>query len=270
MTNAIEKEESSYRLIVLLAAAFSAVLLLVIVSVITEPAPANNTEIRVADVLFDRSLSIYPFTIQNLMWLMFFLCAGEIWVRWTRASQEIAQIERNLLSDDEFMLYRSKDLVPIYQSISADKTSSQYYLQRIVKRIITQFQISRNAEQANTLMNSSLELIQHEVDLKYNITRYLVWLIPTLGFIGTVIGIALALSAAGNMPDIQDSAAIKIWVAQITIALGVAFNTTLVALIMSAILVFLMNIAQGREEKALNLVGQYCLDRLVNRLIDKD
>ena len=100
--------------------------------------------------------------------------------------------------------------------------------------------------------------------------RYLVWLIPTLGFIGTVIGIALALSAAGDMPDISDSAAIKAWVALITIKLGVAFNTTLVALVMSAVLVFCMNLAQGREEKALNQVGQYCLDRLVNRLIAAD
>ena len=96
--------------------------------------------------------------------------------------------------------------------------------------------------------------------------RYLVWLIPTRGFIGTVIGIALSLSIAGDMPDIGDSAAIKGWVALITIKLGIAFNTTLVALIMSAGLVFFLHIAQGREEKALNQAGQYCLDRLVNRL----
>jgi len=100
--------------------------------------------------------------------------------------------------------------------------------------------------------------------------RYMVWLIPTLGFIGTVVGIALALSSAGVMPDITDSDAIKAWVAVITIKLGIAFNTTLVALIMSAALVFCMNIAQGREERALNLIGQYCLDRLVNRLIATD
>ena len=38
------------------------------------------------------------------------------------------------------------------------------------------------------MFNSSMELYQHETELRYNLLRYLVWLIPTLGFIGTVAG----------------------------------------------------------------------------------
>lgn len=266
----LEKEESYYRLIVLLATSFIALVIIILASMFSDAQSANSTELRMIDILFDRSAPTYPFTIQNVMWFFFFVCAGEIWVRWQRATQEIAQIDRGLMSDDDGALYRSKDLVPIYQAILADKVSSQFYLQRVIKRIIMQFQITRSTDQANNLMNSSLELMQHEVDLKYTMVRYLVWLIPTLGFIGTVVGIALALSSAGDMPDISDSAAIKAWVALITTKLGVAFNTTLLALIMSAALVFCMNLAQGREEKALNQVGQYCLDRLVNRLIAAD
>ncbi|MDZ7904316.1 MAG: hypothetical protein U5L01_18115 [Rheinheimera sp.] len=94
MTNGIEKEESSYRLLVLLASSFAAVLFIVIASVTTEPAPSGNTEILIADMLFDRSQRLYPFTIQNIMWLFFFICAGELWVRWTRATQEISQLDR--------------------------------------------------------------------------------------------------------------------------------------------------------------------------------
>ncbi|MFA3792431.1 MotA/TolQ/ExbB proton channel family protein [Aliiglaciecola sp. SL4] len=266
----LEKEESYYRLVVLLAMSFIAFVIIIVGFVLTEKQPSTSTEMRLADILFDRSGPSYPFTIQNVMWLFFFICAGEIWVRWQRATQEINQINRGLISDDEDALYRPKDLGPIYQAIKADNLGSRFYLQRLIKRIILQFQLSRSTEQANNLMNSSLELMQHEVDLKYTMVRYLVWLIPTLGFIGTVIGIAMALSSAGDMPPLSDSDAIKDWVAVITIKLGVAFNTTLLALIMSAALVFFMHLAQGREEKALNLVGQYCLDRLVNRLIAAD
>jgi hypothetical protein len=35
---------------------------------------------------------------------------------------------------------------------------------------------------------------------------------------------------------------------------------------MAAILVFLQNLIQGREENTLNKSGQYCLDNLINRL----
>lgn len=263
----LEKEESYYRLVVLLSVTFCAVIFILIISLLTDVIASTSTELRLIDVLFDRSGPTYPFTIQNVMWLFFAICAGEIWVRWHRATQEILQLDRGLMTDDDTVLYRSKDLVPIYQLIKADKVSCNFYLQRLISRVIMQFQITQDTGQANNLMNSSLELMQHEVDLKYNMTRYLVWLIPTLGFIGTVVGIALALSTAGDMPDISDSVAIKAWVALITIKLGVAFNTTLLSLMMSAGLVFAMHLAQGREEKALNQVGQYCLDKLVNRLI---
>jgi len=264
--NFLEKEESSYRLFVLLAALFATVILIVAVSMTTEPLKEVSTTLRIVDILFDRSSNLYPFTVQNVMWLFFFICAGEIWVRWQRANTETLQMERGLVSDDPKALYRSKDLTGIFHALEEDKNSAHFFLQRLIRQVILQFQITNNSDQANSVMNTSLELIQHEVELKYNMVRYLVWLIPTLGFIGTVIGIALSLSNAGDMPDITDSAAIKGWVALITIKLGIAFNTTLVALIMSAGLVFFLHIAQGREEKALNQAGQYCLDRLVNRL----
>jgi flagellar motor component MotA len=99
--------------------------------------------------------------------------------------------------------------------------------------------------------------------------RYFAWFIPTLGFIGTVIGIALALSTAGNPPDVGDSEALREWMQALTRDLGVAFNTTLVALMLSSVLVLLMHIAQEMEELALNKSAQYCLDNLINRLWTK-
>jgi biopolymer transport protein ExbB/TolQ len=92
--------------------------------------------------------------------------------------------------------------------------------------------------------------------------RYITWLIPSLGFIGTVIGIMLALNYAGDRANVQSPDMLY----QVTERLGVAFSTTLLALVMASILVFLQNIIQGREETALNRAGQYCLDNLINRL----
>ena len=62
--------------------------------------------------------------------------------------------------------------------------------------------------------------------------RYVVWAIPTLGFIGTVLGISLALAFAGAV-DLQDPNLL----AELTKRLAVAFDTTLLALVMSAVLV---------------------------------
>ena len=113
-----------------------------------------------------------------------------------------------------------------------------------------------------SVLNSSLELYLHEIDLRYSIMRYLTWLIPSLGFIGTVMGIMFALQYAG----IPANAESEDFLYQVTSRLGVAFTTTLLALIMSAVLVLLQSIIQAKEERALNAAGQYCLDNLILRL----
>lgn len=266
--NQLEVNEQKYRLIMVLIAIIITIIFVGLFALVLSPADAQNGEVRIGDVLFDRSSKLFPLTLQNLMWLMFFIGLGEIWVRYDRAGKELKQIQHNLLPENDDALLRAKDLIPIYQKFKDNKSSRNYFAQRIIKRIILQFQVSKSIDQANNLMNSSLELMQHEIELKFNMLRYLVWLIPTLGFIGTVIGIALALSEAANMPDVTASAEIKTWLGLLTTKLGLAFNTTLVALIMSSILVFLLHIVQAREEMALNSTGQYCIDNLINKLYE--
>lgn len=229
----------------------------------------NPGQINAAGILLDRSSSIYPWTIQNLMWILFFVGLADVLMRFVAGGRELRQMSLHLLPEDDETMLRSQDLGEIYTRARPSPVGGTHFLQRLITRIILQFQSSRSVDQSNALLNSSLELLQHEIDLKYNMMRYMVWLIPTLGFIGTVIGIALALRDAGAMPNLAEQAALSEWLQGVTGSLALAFNTTLVALILSAVLVFLLHVAQGREESALNRAGQYCLDNLINRLYEK-
>lgn len=208
--------------------------------------------------------SNYPLSIQNLMWIVFFVGLGELFVRYREAMAEMGQIRRSYLPEDERTMLRATDLGPIYKRVKESDGGDVRFLPRLIHRVILQFQASRSVDQANNLLNSSLEMYLHEIDLRYNMLRYVMWLIPTLGFIGTVVGIANALGFAGSArfddPEL---------LAKLTFRLGVAFFTTLLALLMSAVLVFLMHIIQAREERSLNLAGQYCLDNLINRLYER-
>ena len=269
------KAEFQYRVNVALGALSIGALFVGILSLALPAPPLYDAaqaqaagRLSVAAVLLDRGSPIYPLTIQNAMWLIFFLGLGELWMRFAAGSYEVRMLQASLLPEDEETMLRAKDLTPLYRRLKSSPGIERRFLPRLIRRVILQFQSSRSIDQANVLLNSSLDLLQHEIDLKYNMLRYIMWLIPTLGFVGTVVGIALALADASAMPDITDSAAIKAWVATLTSSLGVAFNTTLLALLMAAALVFLMHIAQGREEAALNNSGQYCLDNLINRLYE--
>ncbi len=216
-------------------------------------------------LLIDRERETYPVTVQNVMWLVFMVGLGELLVRLREALAERRQLAAGYLPEDETTVLQAPDLRQIYartrEAMRSGRGGTGRFLPRLIQRVALQFQNSRSVEQASMLLNSSLELFLHEIDLHYSMTRYIIWLIPSLGFIGTVIGISLALAFAGQV-DLQDPGLLG----ELTKRLAVAFNTTLLALVMSAVLVLVQHIVQAREEGVLNEVGQYCLDNLINRL----
>ena len=218
-----------------------------------------------AVVLLDYKQATYPLTVQTVMWIVFALGIGELIVRARETAAERAELARHYLPEDETTVLQSLELRRIYATARAamrpNSPSYGRFLPRLIQRVVTQFQTNKSVDQANALLNSSLELGLHEIDLRYMMIRYVIWAIPALGFLGTVLGIALALAYAGSA-DLQDPALL----AGLTERLAVAFNTTLLALCMSAVLVLVQHVVQAREERALNQAGQYCLDNLINRL----
>jgi biopolymer transport protein ExbB/TolQ len=218
-----------------------------------------------AVTLLDRTRSTYPLTVQNLTWLAFGLGVGELIVRARDARAERAELHKGYLPEDETTVLQAPELRRIYARARASgyaiSPAHERFLPRLIHRVVTQFQTSRSVDQANALLNSSLELFLHEIDLRYSLVRYIIWVIPALGFIGTVMGISLALAYAGAV-DLQDPSLLS----GLTQQLAVAFDTTLLALVLSAVLVLIQHVVQAYEERSLNQVGQYCLDNLINRL----
>jgi biopolymer transport protein ExbB/TolQ len=213
------------------------------------------------EILLDADADFWPFTVQNVMWVALFIGFGELFLRWSAASDEESQLKRGYLPTDGQQL-NSDLLGRIKEGITSRRFGRAAFLPRMISRTIDQYTVSGKEDQAISVLNSSLELYMHEIDLRYSLLRYLTWLIPSLGFIGTVMGIMFALQYAG----VPANAESEDFLYQVTSRLGVAFTTTLLALIMSAVLVFIQSLVQAKEERALNEAGQYCLDNLILRL----
>lgn len=221
-----------------------------------------------AAILLDKRVGgNFPVSIQSVTWIVFFLGLGTVIQRWLETRHEAAWLNVDLLPKDPSVVLERPDLGEIYRR-SKNIPLHQGFLSQLVRRVIQQVQVSNSVELGTTVLNSSLDLFHHEIDLRYNIIRYIMWLIPTLGFIGTVIGIADALNFVGLIPSGED-----IPMDELTAKLGVAFYTTLLSLLLAGLLVFTVHLAQGFEEATLNETGQYCLDNLINRIYlgqDKD
>lgn len=200
----------------------------------------------------------FPFTIQILMIMLWALGIGEAFFRFREPAREEHARGLRLLPEDERTVLVESDLPGIRQRALADVDLRASFLCSSVDQCIIHFQANKAADQSHHVLSSLLELEMHRVDLRYTLLRYLSWLLPTIGFIGTVIGIALSLKFIG-LHGVSD-------LTTITQKLGIAFNTTIMALVMSSVLVFFTQFAQRREETAINASADYCLRNLINRL----
>jgi hypothetical protein len=214
---------------------------------------------RAGSMLLDSQSTIfmYPFTVQNTELMVFFVGLGEIYIRWRIALRELGFLKMAYLPEDDATVLQAANLGHIRRKVISHFDGEHGFLPGLIDLCILQFQASRSVDQTVSVLNSTLELISHRVDLRYSMLRYIVWVIPTLGFIGTVVGISDAIYKVDPVsPDLK----------KITSSLGVAFDTTLVALCLSAILVFLLHAVQSKEEMSVNLAGHYTLKNLINRL----
>ena len=59
----------------------------------------------------------YPFTLQNVMWLMFWVGCGELWVRFNQARLELQQIAKSYLPEEDEVVLRAQDLGDLYQKV---------------------------------------------------------------------------------------------------------------------------------------------------------
>lgn len=83
----------------------------------------------------------------------------------------------------------------------------------------------------------------------YSLVRTITWAVPILGFLGTVIGITMAIT--NITPDQLESS-----LPEVTAGLGVAFDTTALSLSLSMVLVFLTFLIERSEQSILSRIEQ--------------
>lgn len=93
----------------------------------------------------------------------------------------------------------------------------------------------------------------------YSLVRTVTWAIPIVGFLGTVVGITMAI--ANVTPEQLDSS-----LPEVTSGLAVAFDTTAQALGISIVLVFATFLIERGEQSVQNDVEQFGIDHLVPSL----
>ena len=139
------------------------------------------------------------------------------------------------------------------------------FLVNRVLRGLEHFRVRNSNPEVASVLTAQSDIDANAVQSSYAILNVFIWAIPILGFIGTVIGISAAVSGIDTSGDIT---VLKESLSNVTGGLATAFDTTLIALVMSMFVMFPTSSLQKAEEDLLNSVDEYCNENLLKRLND--
>jgi biopolymer transport protein ExbB/TolQ len=135
-------------------------------------------------------------------------------------------------------------------------------------------QLARYVEETGTPSTSQLmelnregsALDQEHASGRFTLTRYILYLLPVIGFIGTVEGISKALMEISKvLPLVKDLDGFMGNLTKVTSALQIAFDSTLLALFLSAALMLVQTLVYRRAEDLLARVDRWIVENILPR-----
>lgn len=177
-----------------------------------------------------------------------------------RVMQDRAMLDRNLLDIPEGTSVLPQDAREYSRALEALPEAEQdFLLPRTLLSALQRFATTGSIQAVSDTIKESCEIESERLDSEMSMARYVTWAIPSIGFIGTVRGIGDALQQAYKAMEGDISG--------VTASLGVAFNSTFVALILSMIIMFCLHHLQLSQERLVLDCQRYADKRLLRFLV---
>lgn len=177
----------------------------------------------------------------------------------THLFRERGMLDKDLLHAKEGIKFLPQDMHKLSRQIQSLPAEQQdYLLPRALQVALHRFSSTRNIQDVSSATHIVCESESERLDSELSLIRYTTWAIPSIGFLGTVRGIGDALGQAHK--------AVEGDIAGVTESLGVAFNSTLIALCISIVLMFIVHQLQLLQERLILDTQNYCNQNLIRHL----
>lgn len=196
---------------------------------------------------------------QEACFILMFWALAILGYKARTALRQQKQLVQDFIGLPEGAKITADDTGPIAKRIQQlPKKMQDYLLPRVLLAALERFASTRSIQDASTEVQNLCEEEADRLESELSIIRYIAWAIPAIGFIGTVRGIGDALAQAHR--------AVKGDITGVTESLGVAFNSTFIALLISIVLMFIIHQIQLEQERLVLDSKRYCNTWLISRL----
>ncbi|PLW81853.1 MotA/TolQ/ExbB proton channel family protein [Kineobactrum sediminis] len=169
-------------------------------------------------------------------------------------------LERSLLDIPEGTTLLPEDAREYSRSLEAlPSREKDYLLPRTLLSALQRFSTTGSIQAVSDTIREQCEVESDRLDSELSMVRYIAWAIPSIGFIGTVRGIGDALGQAYK--------AVEGDISGVTVSLGVAFNSTFVALVLSIVIMFCLHQLQQSQERLVLDCQRYADKHLLRHLV---
>ena len=193
---------------------------------------------------------------QEICLVLMIFCAIQILIRmWALASEQYLLGVDIFKEADEGSAPLAGTLDEL-EALPAEMSGT--HLMGALKASLRRYRITGDVQNTSDAVQTSVEALGIRFEADNAMIRYIIWAIPSIGFVGTVRGIGQALSQADE--------ALAGDIAGMTASLGTAFNSTLVALLASLLLMLLLHALQRAQDRRLVDIQAYCEEFLLKRI----
>jgi biopolymer transport protein ExbB/TolQ len=196
--------------------------------------------------------------IEVIEMTVFFVGLSALVIRFVGVTGQFRSLRCQLLSDVPTGGQRIDECDVLLDQLDSRPQIKQTYLVRRLRDAIDYVRRKNAADDLDQHLRHLEELEAVQINASYSMVRIIIWAIPILGLLGTVIGITIAVANL-NPQTLEES------MTKVTHGLGVAFDHTATALALTMLLMFAKSGVERTEDSLLARVDARVSKELVGR-----
>lgn len=224
--------------------------------------PASVRSIKAIAMILERGWTPYA------MVALFVLALTILFIKWRKLAFQKKAFGVELIPVGNNFALTSETALDVIKTLSESVDDpKRFVLFNRIERALLNLKNVGNISDVSEMLRAQAENDESHMDSSYGILSGIIWVIPILGFIGTVVGLSGAIGGFGAVLNTDATvSSLRDSLAPVTSNLGIAFDTTFVALVLAMVIQMLMTFLRKQEEMFLDACRDYAHVNIISRL----
>ena len=228
--------------------------------------PKSVRDMKYLQMLLERGWTPYAMVFLTLLALVI------LFIKWRKLAFQKRAFKLELIPVGQSFALTSETALDVIAKLnSLVDEPKRFVLFSRIERALLNLRNVGNLSDVSEMLRAQAENDEGRIDSSYGVLSGIVWVIPILGFIGTVIGLSGAIGGFGEVLGADATIeSLRSGLTPVTSNLGIAFDTTFVALVFAMVIQMLLTLLRKKEDQFLDECRDYAHVNIISKLRIKE